>query len=819
MMDLKEEQVMIRNVKNELFILDTKNTTYAFRVLPTGQLEHLYYGARITVEESFAGLDERHAFAPGTTALYDDEEKRYTLEDMRLEMSWPGKGDLREPAVVVRHADGSRTSDFVFEKAELIRGTVEIPGMPSAYTETVSENEGAGNEAKGILPQTLRITMTDHSYDISLTLNYTVFPDCDVITRSAVLSNESKKTVTVERLMSLMMDLDSGSYRMSTFSGAWIREMCRHDIPLLAGKHVSSTTSGVSSHRANPFFMISAPNTSEDHGAVYAFNLVYSGNHMEAAEVSPFGKVRVMTGINPEGFSWQLAPGESFAAPEAVMTFSKEGFNGMSQHMHHFVRKHIVRGSWRDKPRPVLLNSWEASYFKINEKKLLALAKAGREMGIELFVMDDGWFGDRTDDTKALGDWEVNLKKLPGGLAGIADKVRALGMEFGLWVEPEMISVNSNLYREHPDWAMDIPGHLHSEGRNQRFLDLTRKEVQDHVISAMTKVFKSAKISYVKWDMNRTMTDVFSKELPPERQGETAHRYLLGLYRIMKTLTERFPKILFEGCASGGNRFDLGILSYFPQIWASDDSDAAARVAIQTGYSYGYPLSTVASHVSDVPNHQTLRRTPLITRFNVAAFGVLGYECNISDMKKEEQEELAVQIAIYKQWRDTFFFGDFYRGRSVGQGLSAGEGFSLLSPGPGNVTEWTVVSPDKKKAAGLLFQLLTRPNTQTEVYFAKGLLPGAKYHFQNEKKAYNIKDFGSLINTQAPIHVKPDSLLHNAIARRVKMDGETEDIVMYGDALMEAGVHVAQAFSGTGYSGEVRHMPDFASRLYFMKAE
>ena len=806
---------MIRNIRDSLFVLDTLHTTYAFRVLHTGQPEHLYYGARITVEDD-AGLAERHAFPPGNTCLYDDDLKKYySLEDMRLEMSWPGKGDLREPAVALRHADGGRTSDFVFRKAELVKGTVEIPGMPNACEEDTKEH--------GIHAQTLRIIMTDQSYDLTLTLTYTVFPDCDVITRSASLTNNSDKTVTVERLMSMMMDLDAGSYVMTTFNGAWTREMARSSTPLLAGRHVSGTASGVSSNRANPFFMIHAPHTTEDHGAVYGFNLVYSGNHMEAAEVSPFGKVRIMSGINPEGFSWQLKPGESFYAPEAVMTYSKCGFNGMSRNMHHFVREHIVRGEWKRKPRPVLLNSWEASYFKINEKKLLSLAKAGSKVGIELFVMDDGWFGQRDNDEKALGDWDVNHKKLPRGLSGIADKIRALGMKFGLWVEPEMISTDSELYRDHPDWAMDIPGHMHSEGRNQRFLDLTREEIQDHVIEAMTKVFGSADISYVKWDMNRSMTDVFSKALPPERQGETAHRYVLGLYRVMSTLTKRFPHILFEGCASGGNRFDLGILSYFPQIWASDDSDAVARTEIQTGYSYGYPMSTVAAHVSDVPNHQTLRCTSLATRFNVAAFGVLGYECNICDMKKEERNEVAQQIAFYKEWRDTFFFGDFYRGRSAGRGSngmdSCAGGYSLLSPGEGNVTEWTVVSPDKRRAAGFYFQLLTRPNTPTEVYHAKGLVPDKRYHFQNQEKRYNIKDLGGLINTQTPFHVKPDSTIHNIMAKRITLMGETEDVHMYGDQLMEAGVHLAQAYTATGFSGEIRHMTDFASRIYTMEQE
>ena len=825
---------MIRKIRNKLFILDTKHTTYAFRVLPTGQLEHLYYGARITIDDEAdpeaMGLAERHAFPPGTTCIYDTEEKTYSLEDMRLEYSWPGKGDLREPAVALRHADGGRTSDFSFEKTELIRGTGAEPAEPKEpegkNTAPFALKHGlpAAYDEKGEA-HTLAVTLWDRSYDMELTLYYTVYAEMDVITRSAVLTNHGKAPVTIERIMSLCMDLDAEPYIMSTFNGAWIREMHRTDTPLGAGKLVNATTSGISSNRANPFVMLSKPHTTEDAGEVYAFNLIYSGNHYEAAEVSPFGKLRFVSGINPEGFSWQLGAEESFHAPEAVMTYSREGFNGMSQQMHAFVREHIVRGYWKKKPRPVLLNSWEASYFKIDEGKLLKLAKAGRDVGIELFVMDDGWFGDRSDDTKALGDWDVNRKKLPDGLEGLAAKVKALGMKFGLWVEPEMISVDSDLYRKHPDWALQIPEHFHSEGRNQRFLDLTRTDVQDYIIEKMSKIFGTAGVSYVKWDMNRSMTDVYSASLPPERQGEVAHRYMLGLYRIMSTLTRKFPKILFEGCASGGNRFDLGILSFFPQIWASDDSDAAARAEIQTGYSYGYPMSVVTSHVSDVPNHQTLRRTPLATRFNVAAFGVLGYECNISDMKKEEQEEIRQQIALYKEWRDVFFFGSFYRGRAAGvgdgmggHGCFGGTGtFSAIAPTSGNITEWTVVSPDGRKAAGLLFQLLTRPNVLTEVYHAKGLLPDRKYSFRNLERKHNLKDFGSLVNTVAPVHVKPDSMLHNVIAKKVKMDGETEDLTMYGDALMCAGVHVAQAYSATGYNGKVRHAPDFSSRLYLMR--
>ena len=418
----------------------------------------------------------------------------------------------------------------------------------------------------------------------------------------------------------------------------------------------------------------------------------------------------------PQSFSYRLEVGEHFEAPEAVMTYSCEGFNTMSQNMHEFVREHIVRGEWKYKERPVLLNSWEASYFDINERKLLKLAKAGKDVGIELFVMDDGWFGTRDDDAQSLGDWSVNEKKLPNGLKGLCRKIKDMGLDFGIWVEPEMINVNSKLYETHPDWVLQIPGKPHSEGRNQRILDLTKSEVREYIITSMKNIFSSADISYVKWDMNRIFSDVYSDGLSSDRQGEVFHRYVMGLYEIMKELTESYPNILFEGCASGGNRFDLGILCYFPQIWASDNTDAVSRADIQTGYSYGYPMSTVAAHVSSCPNHQTLRITPLESRFNTAAFGILGYECNLCDMKKEDLAAIKAQIELYKHWRKDMQFGNFYRGRGYNNGAY------------GNITEWTCVSPDKKRAVGYIAQKLVSPNTQYEYFKAKGLEKDKKYH-------------------------------------------------------------------------------------------
>ena len=470
----------------------------------------------------------------------------------------------------------------------------------------------------------------------------------------------------------------------------------------------------------------------------------------------------------------------------------------MSQNMHHFVKECIVRGRWKNKIRPVLLNSWEASYFDINESKLLKLAKAGKDVGIELFVMDDGWFGKRDDDKSSLGDWHVNRKKLPNGVEGLCKKVNDLGLDFGIWVEPEMVNVDSELYRAHPDWVMDIPGKPHTEGRNQRILDLANPEVVDYLIAQMEKVFSSANIAYVKWDMNRIFSDVYSRYLPADRQGETAHRYILGLYRMMKTLTEEFPDILFEGCSSGGHSCDLGILSFFPQIWASDDTDAVYRANGQTGYSYGYPMNTVSAHVSACPNHQTLRTAPLETRFNVAAFGVCGYECNLCDMKKEELSEIKNQIEIYKNWRDVLQYGDFYRGRS------------------GNIHEWTCVSRDKTKAVGMIMQELVEPNKQFEQYFPKGLDKKVKYIFSNRDLKYNIKYFGDLVNTASPIHIKQDSLMHNIVSKFVKMQGEKEEYIASGSTLM-SGVKLTQGFAATGYNEETRFFQDFGSRIYFME--
>ena len=774
-------------VWNKTFVFDTKNTTYCFRVLETGQLEHLYYGRKlvITGEEDTASLVEKHAFAPGNTILYDNEHTQYSLEDMRLEMSSLGKGDIREPYTEIVYHDGGRTSDFIYESYEILDNRKPLETLPSAYEETLPVPE-------------LIVKMRDRNYGLTLELHYCVFEERDVITRYAKLINTSEQPVELKRLMSMQLDEIAEDYVFTTFHGNCANEMNRNDHNGICGKIVNASVTGTSSNRANPFVMLAPAETTEDAGDCFGVNLIYSGNHYEACEYNAFGKLRLVSGINPMGFSYQIGVGESFESPEAVMTYSPDGYNGMSQNMHAFVRECIVRGTWKKKERPVLLNSWEAAYFDINERKLLKLAKAARDVGIELFVMDDGWFGKRDDDNSSLGDWYVNPKKLPDGVSGLCKKINDLGLSFGIWVEPEMINVESNLYKEHPDWTMDIPGKNHAEGRNQRMLDLANPEVVDYMIASMSNLFASANIAYVKWDMNRIVSDCYSKYLPAERQGETLHRYVLGLYRMMDELTKRFPEILFEGCASGGNRFDLGILCFFPQIWASDNTDAVYRVNGMNGYSYGYPMSVMGAHVSSCPNHQTLRITPLETRFAVATFGVLGYECNLCDMKKEDLEEIRKQIALYKEWRNVLQYGTYNRCRNA------------------KIHEWTCVSEDKRQAVGMIMQELTQPNHPTGQYFPKGLDASTRYEFMNRSMRYNILGFGDLVNTVSPVHIKQDSLVHQVLAKCVTMPGETESYRASGSVLM-AGVKLAQGFAATGYSEETRYFPDFASRMYFMQ--
>lgn len=776
---------MIKN-KNNIFSLETKNTTYSFHILPSGHLEHLYYGNKLDIFQGYQAIVPKCAYPEGNLIVYDEKHPTIALENRNLEISTSGKGDIREPMVSLVFSDGSTTCDFLYKEYRIQQKQL-LTTLASSYDET--------NES-----QTLIIVLDDVNHPVQLELHYTVFYESDVIVRSTKVINNGKDDIKIERLLSAQLDLDNGPFIFTTFKGAWVREMNRQDTKCLQGIVVNDSKAGVSSSRANPFVMLSKTNVNEDSGETYGCNLIYSGNHYEAVEVNSFGMTRLLSGINPFGFSFTLETNQHLESPEAVLTYSNSGYQGVSQHMHAFVQNHIVRGSWKKKERPVLLNSWEASYFDFNESKLLKLAKAGKEVGIELFVLDDGWFGKRNDDTSSLGDWYVNKKKLPNGMLGLSKKINDLGMDFGIWVEPEMVSYDSDCYRNHPSYTVEIPGQNQALGRHQLILDLTQKEVQNYLIEQMKNVFSSGNITYVKWDMNRVVSDAFSQKLEASRQGEFYHRYIIGLYNVLKVLTETFPHILFESCSSGGNRFDLGMMCYMPQVWASDNSDAICRAKIQTGCSYGYPMSVIGAHVSSCPNHQTLRQTPLDTRFQVACFGLLGYECNLADMSTKELQVIKEQVEWYKTYRSTLQYGDFYR----------------LYEENGNY-QWLCVSKDKKIAIGLYLQTLVQANYTNGIFKTKGLDPTMNYHFQNKPLVFDVRLFGDLINTIAPIHVKQDGYIHNMAAKFVKMNSEVEDYEVSGAILNNIGVRLKQAFGGTGYNDEVRFFQDFSSRLYIIK--
>lgn len=778
--------------QNDLFILETKSTSYLFRIMPSGHLEHLHYGEKVQLGGTNEALYEKYRFNAGNLITYSEGDASLGLEDRCLELSSLGKGDIREPFIEALYSDGSSTCDFLYESYSIEEEKVRLETLPSSYDETGSA-------------KTLVITLSDARKEMKLLLYYSVFEESDVIVRSVKVINSGEQAIKIKRLMSMQLDFDDNEYIFTNFGGAWAREMKRYDHVPHQGKFVNSSLTGTSSSRQNPFVMLSEPRATEMSGACYGFNLVYSGNHYEALEVGSFGKMRLVSGINPQNFGFTLTSGERLESPEAIMSFSSKGFTGMSHQMHHFVREHIVRGEWKRKERPVLLNSWEAAYFNFDEGKLVKMAKAAKEVGIELFVMDDGWFGERNDDTTSLGDWEVNEKKLPKGLKGLGEKINDLGMDFGIWVEPEMVSVKSKCYALHPEWAVKTPQGEQSLGRNQMILDLTQEEVQTYIIDAMTKVFGSAPISYVKWDMNRIFSDTYSLGLEKSRQEEFSHRYVMGLYKVLETLTMRFPHILFEGCAAGGNRFDLGMLCYMPQIWASDNTDAICRAEIQTGYSYGYPMSVIGAHVSGCPNHQTLRTVPIETRFNVAAFGLLGYECHISELSKEEQNAVKEQITLYKQYRQLLQFGTYYRLKNGGD--------TDYTKG---VYQWLTVAPDQSCAVGAFLQTQVVPNMFAGKFKTRGLAEDKLYHFTNRALKYNVKAFGDLINTVSPIRIKQDSLMHQVIAKVVKMDGETEDYSVTGSMLNHVGVKLKQGFAGTGYDEEIRFFQDYGSRLYFM---
>ncbi|MDQ0231911.1 alpha-galactosidase [Metabacillus malikii] len=686
------------NEATKEFHLYNDKISYIFRVLEkSNQLEHLYYGKKIRHRESFQHLIERE-IRPSCNLFEGDHTS--SLEHIKQEYPSYGSTDYRYPAVMITNQLGSHITDFQFLTYQIISGKPSLSNLPATYVETDHEAD------------TLEITLWDEVLKSKLILSYTIYNNRNVICRNTRFINEGKESFYLNNALSASVDLPDDQFEMVHLNGAWAREAHVESQKLFKGVQSVSSTRGASSHVHNPFMALKRLDATEHHGDVYGFSLVYSGNFLAQVEVDTYSVSRVLIGINPFQFNWKLNPGETFQTPECVMVYSDNGLNGMSQTYHGLYRDRLVRGYWRDKVRPILINNWEATYFDFNEEKVLNIASTARDLGIELFVLDDGWFGERHDDTSSLGDWYVNRDKLPNGIKGLSEKVEALGMKFGLWFEPEMVSKGTRIYEEHPDWIISSPERRPSHGRNQFILDFSRKEVVDYIFKLMDDIIADSKISYIKWDMNRYITEAYSVNLATDQQGEVFHRYILGVYDLYERLIEKYPEILFESCAGGGARFDPGLLYYAPQTWASDDTDAVERLKIQYGTSMVYPLSSIGSHVSAIPNHQVGRMTPIDTRANVAYFGTFGYELDITKLSDEERAKIKEQVAFFKANRELIRSGKFHR---------------LLSPFESNEVSWMVVSNRKDEAIVGYYKVLAKPNDKYYRLKLKGLDPTKRY--------------------------------------------------------------------------------------------
>lgn len=730
------------NEKDKAFKLRANNTDYMMKVCEEGYLAHVYYGNKVPDEDLtyLLRLDES-PFTPAT----NDRDRASFMDTLPFEYPCFGVGDYRESAFKIMDANGMSTCDLRYVSHKMYEGKPKLEGLPATFA---TEESGCS---------TLKITMYDKYANIEVVLIYTAFDKLDVITRSAVITNKSEKPFKITRALSACVDFDTDKMDMITLNGSWARERAVERCRLHHGKQLVDSCRGESSHQNNPFVALCDNNADEDKGEVFGFNFVYSGNFYAQAEVTQHKKTRFLMGINPLDFEWLLEKGESFTCPEVVMVHSDEGIGKMSRTFHDLYRNNLIRGEYKDKRRPILINNWEATYFNFDTDKLIDIAKEASKLGIEMLVMDDGWFGHRDSDNSSLGDWFVYEKKLKGGLKYLVDEVNKLGMKFGIWFEPEMISPDSELYKAHPDWAIQIKGRPLTLCREQYVLDYSRKEVRDYVYGMMKKILDSANIEYIKWDMNRQLTEVGSATLPAERQRELWHRYVLGVYDLMDRLTTDYPHILLENCSGGGARFDPGMLYYSPQIWCSDDTDAIERLKIQHGTSMCYPCSAMGAHVSDCPNHTVGRNTPFKTRGHVAMVGTFGYELDVTRIPQEDRDAIPAQIEEFNKFNKLVRTGDHYR--------------------IGNMFEdntwdaWEFVAKDKSEALFEFVQVLGRPNERSRRIKLKGLEADAYYYEENE----------------------PDKKISGA-------------------ALMNAGINIAKMWNGDGLYG------DFCSKiLHFIK--
>ena len=742
--------------ENGLYHIRTETYSYLFQVDNYGILRHLHFGIPVQTGDAAAFLTDP-GLGWGSCTVLNDADSGSCLDDKALEWSGSARGDYRESPLELSGAP----TDFRFAGSHIHKGAAPmVCTLPQAHGDC----------------ETLEITMEQPG--ARLKLIYTAFPTA--LVRRTVLENTGDMPISINKNMSFSLDLP-GSFTMATFNGGWIAEMRRHDAPVGGSKVVNESLTGASSNRHNPGFLLFDPEATETVGRVFGFNLIYSGNHYGSAQQSLQGFTRVMQGINPSNFCRELAPGESFETPEAVLCHSEEGFGGLSRNMHRFVNDHIVPPYWQGRPRPVLYNSWEGCMFDFTQRRLLDLADRAKKLGCELFVLDDGWFGKRNNDKAGLGDYTVNTKKLPEGMEGLADRIRGKGMEFGLWFEPESVNPDSDLYRAHPDWALTdqfqpVPG------RHQLLLDLTKPEVRDYIVENVSSLLDRAGITYVKWDINRHSPAL----------GAKAHAYILGLYDILRRIFGPRPQVLLESCSSGGNRFDLGMLCHSPQVWCSDDTDPIERLTIQGNLSYLYPQSTFGAHVSAAPHAQTLRSTPLATRGNVAFFGCLGYELDLKHLLPVEVKEIKAQIAFYRQYRDLLQYGALTRTKqgwqvSDGRTAIAGVFHGLVHAAPGY--EWLKVT---------------------------GLDREKTYRVTSLAQAIRVGQFGSLLKHVVPVNINPHGALLRTADHHFTLKNAVEDMTVSGAAL-QSGIVLKPLFRGTGYAENQRTQGDFGSDIYIVE--
>lgn len=694
--------------EKKVFKLDTDQTTYLIQIVDDEQfVGHVYYGKKLNhVPAGDLLRIEEHPKVPSV----NNRDRLSFLDSFPMEYSTQGIGDFRESCLQVRTEAGFRGASLSYVSHEIKNGKGSIPGLPAAF--------GTEEECSSLI-----LHCKDHVLDLDIDLCYGVFASCDVITRSVSVKNNGSQTLYVEKILSACLDMDNKEFEYINLHGSWARERHIQRNKVVRGRQEMGSFRGETSHQEHPFMALVTPNTTQETGEVYAMNLSYSGNFITLAENTQFDTIRMVTGIHPENFTWKLVSGDVFHAPEAVLTYSASGLGQMTRNLHDFYRNHMIRSPYKNQKRPILINNWEATYFDFTSEKLIAIAKEAKKAGIEMLVMDDGWFGNRYDDNRSLGDWYVNEEKIQGGLKKLVDAVNAEGLKFGIWFEPEMISPDSELYRKHPEWAIQIPNRTAGLCRNQYVLDFSRQDVLDYTYEQVASILRCANIEYVKWDMNRQLADMGSCCLAADCQGELFHRYVLGIYQLQERMLAEFPNLLLENCSGGGARFDGGMLYYSPQIWCSDDTDAIERLYIQEGTSLVYPLSTMGAHVSDCPNHTVGRVTPFETRGYVALAGTFGYELDITKIPEEDRALIPKQVEMYHQYNDLVREGDYYR---------------IASYRENHFYDcYEVVSKDKKECLVTYVQVLNRPNYHSRRIFLQGLNPDSVYVCKETGKQYS----------------------------------------------------------------------------------